>query len=35
VRLVAPWGREDLLLRVAGQLEAARPWVDRRPRVHA
>ena len=35
VQLVAPWGREDLLLRVAGQLEAARPWVYRRPRVQA
>ena len=35
VQLVAPWGREDLLLRVAGQLEAARPWSARRPPVHA
>lgn len=35
VQLVAATAREDVLLRVAGQLEAARPWRDRRPSVHA
>ena len=35
VQLVAPFGREDVLLRVAAQLEAAQPWTDRRPPVHA
>jgi amidase len=35
VQLVAPWGREDLLLRVAAQLETARPWSARRPPVSA
>jgi amidase len=35
VQLVAATGREDLLVQVASQLEAARPWIDRRPPVHA
>jgi amidase len=32
-QLVAPLGREDLLIRVAAQLERARPWSDRRPGI--
>ncbi len=35
VQLVAAMGREDLLIRVARQLEQAQPWIERRPRVHA
>jgi len=34
-QLVAAYGREDMLLRVAAQLEQARPWRQRRPPVHA
>jgi amidase len=32
VQLIAPLGREDVLLRVASQLEQAHPWGDRFPR---
>ncbi|HEY6417775.1 MAG TPA: amidase [Candidatus Binataceae bacterium] len=35
VQLVAAMGREDLLIRVASQLERAQPWIDRRPPVRA
>jgi amidase len=35
VQLVAAAGREDVLIRVAAQLEQAAPWSDRRPPLHA
>ncbi len=34
VQLVAAYGREDILVRVASQLEQAAPWGDRHPPVH-
>lgn len=35
VQLVAPYGREDLLLSVGAQLERAEPWAERRPPAFA
>lgn len=33
IHLVGRFGREDVLLRLAGQLERARPWMDRLPEL--
>jgi amidase len=35
VQLVAGYGREDLLVRIASQIEQAAPWSERHPPVHA
>jgi amidase len=35
IQLVAAYGREDLLIRVASQLEKAEPWRARLPPLHA
>jgi amidase len=35
VQLVAPYGREDILLRVASQLEEVAPWAQRRTPISA
>jgi amidase len=35
VQLIAASAREDILFQVAGQLERAKPWAERRPPVHA
>jgi amidase len=34
-QIVAAYGREDLLVQVASQLETVRPWAGRQPAVHA
>jgi amidase len=34
-QLMGAYGREDILLRVAAQLEQTNPWIDRIPLVHA
>jgi amidase len=35
VQLVAAYGREDLLVQVASQIELAAPWAGQHPQVHA
>ena len=35
IQLMAAFGREDILLQVAAQLEAAAPWADLVPPIHA
>jgi amidase len=35
VQLVAPYAREEVLIRLASQLETAQPWAERLPPVHA
>ncbi|HEX2359007.1 MAG TPA: amidase [Solirubrobacterales bacterium] len=35
IQLVAPFGREDVLIRVAAQLEKAQPWAERHPPLWA
>jgi amidase len=34
MQFVAKFGHEATLFRLAGQLEKAQPWADRRPPVH-
>ncbi len=35
VQLAAAYGQEDILIRVACQLEQAAPWSERHPPTHA
>jgi amidase len=34
LQFVADYGREDVLIRLAAQLEQAQPWADKHPPVH-
>jgi len=34
IQFAAGFGKEDLLIRIAGAFEKALPWIDRRPLVH-
>jgi amidase len=33
MQFAAGYGRDGLLFRLAGQVERARPWIDRKPSV--
>jgi amidase len=35
VQFIADYGREDILIRLAAQLEQAQPWIERWPFIHA
>ena len=35
IQLVAAYGREDILIQIAAQLEIAAPWSHRKPQIHA
>lgn len=35
ILLTTPYGRDDMLLRLAAQLEQAQPWAQQRPRLNA
>jgi amidase len=35
IQFVAAFGKEDLLIKIASQLEETMPWRDRVPRIHA
>jgi len=33
IQMVAAFGREDLLFRIASQMEVAMPWNNRKPQI--
>jgi amidase len=35
IQLISRYGGEDILIRLASQIEAAAPWIGRRPAVCA